>query len=224
MSWLEELRARRKLRRLQRAYYAAPNEPSNVVAYVETLKGIRGSARRSRAVHAGAGDHYIDGWVNVDCGVSDLVDVAADLASGLPFRSESLDYIHSEDFIEHLELEAGKRFIAESFRALRRGGVMRLLTPDLKLLIERVYIDREPKHLRWCRDDLSADGPCQSLNMHLRMNGDHRFIYDEELLTKLLQDAGFKVRPVSWNRSKEEALRWLDLRDFGLSLFLEAVK
>ena len=43
-------------------------------------------------------------------------------------------------------------------------------------------------------------------------------------LTNLLEGAGFKVRRVSWNRSKEEALRWLDLRDFGLNLFLEAVK
>lgn len=220
MSWRE----RRKLRGLQRAYYARPSDAANVVEYVEMLRQIRGSARRSRAVHAGSGDHYIDGWINVDFGVSDLVDVAADLAQGLPFRTESLHYIHSEDFIEHLELEGGKRFIAEAYRALRRGGVMRLLTPDLRLLIERVYIDREPQHLRWCRDALSAEGACESLNMHLRMSGDHRFIYDEELLTKLLTDAGFRVRRVSWNRSKEEALRWLDLRDFGLSLFLEAVK
>jgi hypothetical protein len=101
---------------------------------------------------------------------------------------------------------------------------MRLLTPDLRALIDRVYLDRDPRQVQWCADALDAVGPCESLNMHLRMNGDHRFIYDEELLTRLLRETGFKVRRVSWLRSKEKALRNLDLRDFGLNLFLEAVK
>ena len=53
---------------------------------------------------------------------------------------------------------------------------MRLLTPDLRALVERVYLQREPRHLAWCDAHLSAAGPCEALNMHLRMNGDHRFV------------------------------------------------
>jgi len=219
MDW----RVRRTLRKLQRAYYASPNDASTIQRYFETLRSARGPAPR-RALHAGSGDHHIDGWINVDAGVSDQVEVAADLSRAIPFRSESLEYIHSEDFIEHLDLEGGKRFIAEAYRVLRRGGVMRILTPDLRALIDNVYHAREPRHIQWCAEALNADGACEALNMHLRMNGDHRFIYDEELLTKLLQRAGFRVRRASWNRSKEKALRFLDLRDFGLNLFLEAVK
>jgi predicted SAM-dependent methyltransferase len=218
-----EWRVRRTLRKLQRAYYASPNDASIIQRYLETLRSARGSAHR-RALHAGSGDHHIDGWINVDFGVSDQVEIAADLSQALPFRGDSLDYIHSEDFIEHLDLEGGKRFIAEAHRVLRRGGVMRILTPDLRALVEHVYIAREPRHVQWCADALDAAGACESFNMHLRMNGDHRFIYDEELLTDLLRRAGFKVRRASWNRSKEKALRFLDLRDFGLNLFLEAVK
>jgi predicted SAM-dependent methyltransferase len=219
MDW----RVRRTLRKLQRAYYASPNDAATIRRYFATLSAARGTAPR-RGLHAGSGDHHIDGWINVDAGVSDQVEVAADLSQAIPFRGESLDYIHSEDFIEHLDLEGGKRFIAEAYRALRSGGVMRILTPDLRALIDNVYHAREAKHIQWCADALNAGTPCEALNMHLRMNGDHRFIYDEELLTNLLQRAGFRVRRASWNRSKEKPLRFLDLRDFGLNLFLEAVK
>lgn len=220
---MTEWRVRRTLRKLQRAYYASPNDASIIQQYFETLRAARGSAPR-RALHAGSGDHHIDGWINVDSGVHNRVEVAADLARSIPFRNESLDYIHSEDFLEHLDLDAGKRFIGEAYRVLRRGGVMRVLTPDLRAIVDHVYHAREPRHLQWCADSLQTDGACEAFNMHLRMNGDHRFLYDEELLTTLLQRAGFRVRRTSWNRSKEPALRFLDLRDFGLNLFLEAVK
>jgi len=215
---------RNRLRKLQRAYYASPKDTAIIAEYLDTLRQARGDSKPGRGLHAGAGGHYIDNWINIDFLGTGPIDAAADLAQGIPFRDGSLDYIHSEDFIEHIDLEAGKRFIAEAFRVLRGGGVMRLLTPDLRALIERVYIDRDPHHIRWCHDALDAAGPCESLNMHLRMGGDHLFIYDEELLTRLLREAGFTVRRVAWNKSKEPALRFLDLRDFGLNLFLEAVK
>src|ERR1051326_2357620 len=70
--------------------------------------------------------------------------------------------------------------VAASYRALRSGGVMRILTPDLRALIDNVYHAREAKHIQWCADALNAGTPCEALNMHLRMNGDHRFVVDEE--------------------------------------------
>jgi hypothetical protein len=101
---------------------------------------------------------------------------------------------------------------------------MRLLTPDLRALVAKVYRGRAGRHLRWCAAELAAEGPCEALNMHLRMNGEHRFVYDEELLRSDLARLGFSVRRTRWNASRHPALRWLDLRDFGLNLFLEATK
>ncbi len=56
------------------------------------------------------------------------------------------------------------------------------------------------------------------------MNGEHRFIYDEELLRSVLHEVGFEVRRVRYNQSADRHLRFLDLRDFGLNLFFECVK
>ena len=71
---------------------------------------------------------------------------------------------------------------------------------------------------------LEADDPCAALNMHMRMSGEHRFIYDEEHLTALLREIGFDVRRVRYNWSRVPELRFLDLRDFGLNLFIECIK
>lgn len=214
------MRKRWTLRRLQDRYYRG--DTSAIPEYLSTLAQWR-VRPTTAAVHLGAGGHRMDGWINVDV-LPDSVDLLADFARALPFRSESVRLIHSEDLLEHLELEQGKVLLRECHRVLKPGGVMRLLTPDLRALIQRVYIDRNARHLAWCNDTLAANGACEALNMHLRMNGEHRFVYDEEHLTRVLRATGFRVRRVRWNESRVPELRWLDLRDFGLNLFLEAVK
>jgi predicted SAM-dependent methyltransferase len=223
-------RHRLRLRQLQNRYYrgAAVDAGTIANAYLATLDAareltLRGQESSRTRLHLGAGGHRLRDWINVDI-VSDVADVLADFTAPLPFRSGSVDLVHSEDLLEHLEVDAGKRMLAECHRVLRPGGVMRLLTPDLRALIERVYLQREPRHLAWCDAHLSASGPCEALNMHLRMNGEHRFVYDEEHLTETLRAIGFRVRRVRHNWSSMRELRYLDLRDFGLNLFLEAVK
>jgi predicted SAM-dependent methyltransferase len=211
---------RRTLRRLQSRYYRG--DAAAVPEYLSTLAQAR-QAPTGRAVHLGAGGHHLDGWINVDV-LPDGVDLLADFVHALPFRSASVDFIHSEDLLEHLDLDAGKALLRDCHRVLKPGGVMRLLTPDLRALVQRVYVDRDREQLAWCARTLAADGACEALNMHLRMNGEHRFVYDEEQLTRVLRATGFRVRRVRWNQSRVPELRWLDLRDFGLNLFLEAVK
>jgi predicted SAM-dependent methyltransferase len=215
----------RKLRRLQRRYVAG--DDSVIPEYVATLEETRelwlGGSSEKTCVHLGAGGHRLRGWINVDV-LPAGVDLLADFLRELPFRSGSVDLLHSEDLLEHLDVDAGKRLLRECHRILRPNGVMRILTPDLRSLVSTIYIDRAHEHLAWCQKLLSADGPCEALNMHLRMNGEHRFVYDEEHLTEVLKAIGFRVRRVRYNWSPTRELRYLDLRDFGLNLFLEAVK
>lgn len=217
----------RRLRKLQRAYYDAQTPDGAVVLeYLQALADLRKAflgtnPPRARALHAGCGMHRLPGWINIDFDPSASPDAVANLGVSIPLRDASLDYIHSEDFLEHLDFEAGKTFLSECRRVLKRSGVMRLLTPDLRRIIERVYVDRDERHLRWCGSYLEASSPAEALNMHLRMHGEHRFLYDEELLTETLRQIGFAVRSVRWNASRERFLRFLDLRDFGLSQFLE---
>jgi predicted SAM-dependent methyltransferase len=224
-------RLQRRLRKLQDAYYDAGRKDDSVIAeYFRTLEAARAhylashrGQHRAR-LHLGSGDHHINGWINVDFSPAIQVEVVADLTREMPFRSESIDLIHSEDFIEHVDADAGMLVLRECHRILKNGGVMRLLTPDLRALIEEVYLHDDARHLKWCGVNLDSTDRCEALNMHMRMGGEHRFIYDEEHLVKRLREAGFRVRRVSYNWSTVPDLRFLDLRDFGLNLFLEAVK
>lgn len=225
-------RQERRLRKLQDAYYDGEKKDEAVIAeYFRTLAATRqmylaadDGARSRRKIHLGSGDHRIDGWINVDFSPAMPVDLVADLTRAMPLRSDSIDLIHSEDFVEHVDEAAGNVVLRECFRVLRSGGVMRVLTPDLRALVNELYVRRDPRHLRWCSAYLDSDDPCEAFNMHMRMGGDHRFIYDEEHLSSLLGEIGFAVRRVRYNRSSVPELRYLDLRDFGLNIFLEAVK
>ena len=216
----------RRLRSLQDAYYDAAGKDEEIIReYLRTLAEARRldgqrsaetAAGAAPRIHLGCGDHRLEGWLNVD--------LLADAARGLPFRDASVGFVHSEDLLEHLDLEGGTVLVHECFRVLRPGGVLRLLTPDLAAIIDRVYLRRDARHLAWCRAQLSTEDPCEALNMHLRMNGEHRFVYDEDRLRGLLERAGFQVIRAEYNRSAHRELRYLDLRDFGLNLFVEATK
>ena len=219
-----------RLRELQRAYYDAPaRDEAVILEYVATLSRARALAQPDAApastrLHLGCGDHRLEGWWNLDVVPSAAVDALVDCARGLPFVDGAADFVHCEDLLEHLERPAGIALLRECFRVLRPGGVLRILTPDLAAIVETVYRGRDPGHLAWCARELAASGPCQALNMHLRMNGEHRFLYDEPELTGALSAIGFSVARVRWNVSEHPELSYVDLRDFGLNLFLEATR
>jgi predicted SAM-dependent methyltransferase len=217
--WLTNLR----LHAIQRRYYRG--DDTAIPEYFAALSAARKALAlpKKTALHLGSGAYHIEGWINVDL-IADRPDVVADLTTTLPFATESADYIHTEDFLEHIDLDHGRGFLRECFRVLRTGGVIRLLTPDLAALVRRVYLDRERPHLAWCANLFGTSTPAEALNMHMRMNGDHRFIYDDDLLASEMKAAGFRVRRVRYNRSPDPFLRFLDVRDFGLNLFFEGIK
>ena len=222
----------RRLRELQRDYYEFSVKDDRVILeYLATLAQARsawaadlGQPLRRPRLHLGCGDHRLEGWINVDVAKTFAAGLLADAAKGLPFANGSVAFIHCEDLLEHLDFASGVAMLAECRRVLREGGVLRILTPDLRALVEKVYRDADPRQLAWCDRELSATGPCQAFNAHLRMNGEHRFVYDEEELTRVLRSVGFEVSRVRWNESSHPELRYLDLRDFGLNLFLEATR
>jgi ubiquinone/menaquinone biosynthesis C-methylase UbiE len=57
------------------------------------------------------------------------------LARGVPFAADSFDMVYHSHFLEHLDRDAGCQFLAECRRVLKPGGVLRVVVPDLELLI-----------------------------------------------------------------------------------------
>lgn len=225
----ETWKVRRRLRRLGEAYWnAAAKDDAIIASYVAELARLRGMTGNGNpegaALHLGSGGHRIEGWINADILPGRHCDLVFDIRSGFPFAGGSLRWIHSEDVLEHLDQEGGRTLVREAFRTLAPGGVMRVVTPDLRAIVERVYLAAERRQVRWCSREFGAGTPCEALNMHMRMDGEHRFLYDREQLERLLRQEGFEVRFVRFGRSRHRELRDLDLRDFGLSLYAEALR
>lgn len=179
-------------------------------------------------INLGSGHWKLPGWINVDLDRASRPDVCADLAAGLPFRDASADYLHTEDFIDQLDLEHARGFLRECHRILRPGGVLRVLTPDVERLA-RLYLDDPEALKRLWREHVGVPlvygTAAEILNAGMRFAG-HTFLYDAETFARLAADCGFRAERVGFNQSAEEALRGLDLRgpDTALSLYFDCYR
>lgn len=168
-------------------------------------------------VHLGCGPNVLPGWINVDYDPDFNPEVVADLSEPFPFDSGTVDFIHSEGILCQFDLDGGYRFLTECFRILKNGGVMRLLTPDLRKLI-RLYIDGVDHDNNKLVDlwnegvgiPLKTGTLAEVFNVGIRDL--HKFMYDEDMLMTVLQECGFEAKKVGYQESGPDELRGLDVR------------
>jgi predicted SAM-dependent methyltransferase len=179
-------------------------------------------------INLGSGHWKLQDWVNVDIDLASQPDVCADLAGGLPFASGVASLMHTEDFIDQLTLEKAAAFLRECHRILAPGGVLRVLTPDMRKLA-RLYLD-DPEQLKtlWKRFvgvPLLLDSAGEVFNLGMRFAG-HTFLYDEETFRALAARCGFDARRVEYRQSEVPELRGLDLRspENAVSLYFDCYR
>jgi predicted SAM-dependent methyltransferase len=144
-------------------------------------------------LHIGAGPHQLPGWLNTDLISGDIY---LDITRRLPFEDGCFAYAFGEHIIEHLSDRSGSALLAELHRVLTPGGVLRLVTPDLRKIIA-LYEDANPVISReeytqflGTTTGRPYDRPAQLFNDYTRLWG-HQWIYDEEDLSARLRAAGF---------------------------------
>ena len=179
-------------------------------------------------INLGSGHWKLDGWVNVDIDRDSQPDVCANLGSGLPFANGVARLMHSEDFIDQLALENAAGFLRECHRILAPGGVLRVLTPDMRKLAQLYLHDPEQLKSLWKRFvgvPLSLDTAGEVFNNGMRFAG-HTFLYDEETFTALASSCGFDARRVGYQQSAVPELRGLDLRspENAVSLYFDCYR
>jgi len=104
-----------------------------------------------------------------------------DLRRGIPWQADnSVDLYRMSHLLEHLTLSEAKNLLSEIYRTLKSGGLARISTPDLDLLL-RHYRNR----------DMSAFNVIQ-------FSGDysHKAIYSFEMLKNFLEQAGFQLSKI----------------------------
>jgi len=173
-----------------------------------------------------------DDWLNID--IIDLTNFAKqrgynflrhDIRQGLPFDNNSISFINASHLIEHLTVEEGRKFLKECYRVLKRGGILRIGTPDLRKIVD-AYIKNEldkfnniqPKEYRQASN---ADKVWRLIASPARQDipapPDHKTIYDFEALKEALELAGFKnIRRVEYDEKYDMFPE--------ISLYVEAIK
>lgn len=201
------------------------------------------AALPNRRLHLGCGTYILDGWTNIDGGdgnvwpsPNDPGIVALDVFEALAaLPSDSVEFIMSEQFVEHFTRQDGGRLMTECHRVLRPGGVVRSQMPDLDHLV-RLYLNEVPwadwqavqlphrlRHIAGSPDPYARLWPGESytrammINNGFHMDG-HRFIYDYETFEQTLRLAGFtRVERVNFGESRHDALRDTERHDGGPS-------
>jgi predicted SAM-dependent methyltransferase len=158
----------------------------------------------------------------------------------IPVPDSSADYVYSSHFLEHLDLVIAERVLAECFRILKPGGLIRIVVPDL-YRISREYLailDRieagqlTPSDMtNYLGTPVRADQVSEAFAAQFfeptverqRLFG-HRWMYDKLSLRRALERAGFSsVTEKPFQHGSVPDLDQLDSRPSN-SLHMEARK
>jgi SAM-dependent methyltransferase len=136
-----------------------------------------------------------------------LTEDEQDIRKTLKFASNSVDVIFTEHVIEHVDFIYAIRFLQESRRILKNGGIFRIVCPMIEKLVSADFNDEYgPVYIKNCLlepwtdeneilNKLNLDGVFESpvtflLNTVFTKHG-HRFIWSDELMVKVLKAVGF---------------------------------
>jgi SAM-dependent methyltransferase len=186
-------------------------------------------------LHLGCGLNAVDGWLNVDgswnarlaklpwlrraMATVGLISKEAaavpwrrdlrilDVREALPFPASSFEAVYASHLLEHLFLADAQRLLRECFRVLRPGGVIRIVVPDLRPIVQE-YLGERPFHNS---DEFAAMAPADRMNRRLHFRNPnpprgnvvlrvyaaltdfqtHKWMYDATSLVGHLRVAGF---------------------------------
>ena len=137
-----------------------------------------------------------------------------DLGDSIPFQSETVDYVYTSHFLEHLFEKEGAQLLKEACRVLKPGGTIRVCVPDLAYAVE---LYRQGDKERVLRDYFFVEDMGSFLARH-------KYMYDFELLRKALLAAGFQdVTRCRYRQGTVPDIELLDNRPED-TLFMEARK
>lgn len=89
-----------------------------------------------KLLNLGCGNHFYDDWINYDFVSNSEHVIQHDLLNGIPISDENVDVVYHSHVLEHLNKEDGVQFIGECYRVLKKGGVIRVVIPDLEAIVK----------------------------------------------------------------------------------------
>lgn len=182
-------------------------------------------------LHFGCGPKIVEGFLNVDIRDSEI-DI--DLASAkLPFLNNQFTIAVSQQFIEHLHITSELiPLLKEINRILITRGELWLSCPDIEKICAGYMFDKgsslvEGREQRFSSWDWNPNRypSAQIINHFFHQDGEHKNLFDFELLQHILLKAGFKnIERKDENSFLEVFSGFPKRNDDDHSLYVKAVK
>ena len=185
-------------------------------------------------LNLGCGDSYKDNFINVDFYGNKKIDFGMDLRFPFKIETNSIDGIFSEHTFEHLSHQEVDNALSESYRILKTEAIIRIIVPDLSILIERYCSNDDEWFQNW--QDLVLKDPSRhymkkyftkmfAVNFTASYYS-HKSCWDFESLEKALSSSGFvNINKCNYNLGTPELLIDSDSEDRKLvSIYIEGKK
>jgi predicted SAM-dependent methyltransferase len=198
-------------------------------------------------INLGSGPKSANGWINFDFGLLPLLGKInltkllatfgfldaiyvvkwpkikyRDIRKKFPYKNDSVDYIYCSHVLEHFEKYEAKNILLESRRILGRKGIIRIVLPDLKKIIDKYENAKTFNNEYFGFEKDKFEGLLG--NLKKKFIRPHLWMYDFEEIKSLLIEAGFEN--IKLKRFKEgncPDIKYLDLVEHEpISLYVEA--
>lgn len=181
------------------------------------------------SVNFGAGPFGEEGWINIDMFRMKNISFTYDCRRKVPLKDNTVARIRCEHMLEHLDRkEETPIFLKECYRCMIRGAVLRIIVPDVSLYIKACYLQTEEA---WADIGIPKESmnenwqPMDIMNHVFRQDGEHKFGYDYNTLSKTLRETGFqKITQMSYQHSHDPLLKNDQEVHRYYSLYVECIK
>ncbi len=92
-------------------------------------------------LNLGCGNRYHPAWINIDIAPQGPEVIQNDLCRGIPLSDASCDVVYHAAVLEHLRRPDAEAFLADCYRVLKPGGIIRIGVPDLEKICQ-LYLSR----------------------------------------------------------------------------------
>ena len=152
----------------------------------------------------------------------------ADATKKFNFDNNSVDVIYTSHMLEHLSKKSANHFIKECNRVLKKGGILRVVVPDIKKIVDDYLLNEDAD--AFLERSLLVAPSLESLKSKIQLflvgYRHHQWLYDSKSLQKLLLNNGFE------NPIEQSPGQTLILNSDGLnlserseeSIYIEAIK
>lgn len=96
----------------------------------------RSRVARPNYLNLGCGARLHPDWVNVDVAPQHSSVIRHDLSQPIPFPADTFDVVYHSHLLEHLPRRNAQAFMQDCWRVLKRGGVLRVVVPNLEQIAQ----------------------------------------------------------------------------------------